>query len=110
MGWLHLQQDTAICTSGTKARLTRLNSIFFPFWSKTLIGANFIFAPDVLGWSSTSVSIAVGTGRRTCSSLWVFFVTLGILTVAAAPAALMMLPLRCLCLIRIPTADSRLPL
>ena len=64
-------------------RLTRLKSIFFPFWSNTLIGANLIFAPDVLGASSASVSIAVGTGRRPCSSFSVFFVTLGISTVAA---------------------------
>lgn len=64
--------------------LTRLNSIFLPFWSKTLIGANFILAPDVLGPSSPSVSIAVGIGRRASSSFDGFFVTFGILTLAAA--------------------------
>ena len=66
--------------------LTRLNSIFLPFWSKALMGANLIFAPDVLGPSSPSVSIAVGIGRKASSSFRVFFVTLGILTVAAALA------------------------
>lgn len=70
----------------SKDGLTRLNSIFLPFWSKALMGANLIFAPDVLGPSSPSVSIAVGIGRKAFSFFRVFFVTLGILTVAAALA------------------------